>query len=784
MTTLLPPRHGRRPLGQVLRRTWAAASRTRPFAAPPPRGRAGTSSSSPSQLPHHGIWGSSCLGDVGELVYRGVGVWAALGICYVVGLVGGPIAGAATASSLLVAAITSLLTGYCLCELVTACPQSSGAIYTVTYQLTGELPAFIVGTLNLCFHASALAAIAKATSATVDFMFHHKLSGFIASYIGILPITHIPPDLLAAVAAIAVSALMAIGLEQSGFLRTVMNICVVLVMAIFVGVGSLHSSPSSVPTQSDGPVAADAIGSHELLAGAAVSMLLFSHNFDLSRRCKAHRRPRRTLPVAVSVATGLIFLVFFTIGIVFTLKLPKRLVELDGAPLLTLLELQGVPWASLLTACLQMILLFLGLVEAEEPLSRQLVALGADGLLPPQLAAESHRFASQSMAHITGGLMAALFGLMLGHVLILEVMCSFLLCLNVIVIMMTLYRRYRCSYASLCTVSATSASASSSPTQQYSYHKLAPKDSHQERTLQFLKDGLRVLPVQVKLKEFQTTSCSNQENGSMMTSSIEENKDTLPLLHLNDQVEVAVGNQQTRFLGNSTNDPQQENSQADLSDEEVSEASGYETDTDTETDIDAAVAEYQEKLKVATVDHGAPRTPTLSSARKALFIIIGLVVCFTVAASLVVYGWADTDRHPVLVVLLTAVILAGIFLLALLARLPILRMSHITSFKVPASPWLPAASLLLNIFLLIQMLCHTWPILLLYFFAAILCYIVYGIKHSALVNCSVVTARKLPNSEVIWLDTIAPQIGSATPFQLMEDQTQRFTQVDTVLIQR
>lgn len=779
MTTLFPHRRGRRSLGAVVRHTWSAFARTRPFAAPPPRRTGGTSR--PSELPHYGIWGASCLGEVGELVYRGIGIWAALGVCYVIGLVGGPIAGAATTSSLLVATVTSLLTGYCLCELVTLCPQSSGAVYTATYQLTGELPAFVVGTLNVCFHATTLAALTKATSATVDIMFFKKLSELIVKYIGILPITHAPPDLLAAVAAITVSGLRAIGLEHAGVLRTVMNICVISVIALFVSFGMLHNAPSTVPVQDHETVLAHAVGSHELLTGAAVSMLLFSHNYDLSRRCKTHRRPQRTLPLALSIATGITFLVFFTIGIVFTFKLPKRWIDLGGAPLLKFLELQEVRWASLLTACLQVTILFLGLLEAEEPLFRQLVALGADGLLPSQLATESQKFATQSAAHIIGGLVAALFGLLLGHVQILQVMCSFLLSLNMLVIMMTMYRRYRCSYSSLCTVSATPASASSTMADQFSYQKLAPKNSRQERTLHFLKDGLRILPVQVK-----SSSSSNQENCSIKISPNEESNDKLPLLHINDQVELTAGKSTNLPLEHSQNVTQFEVNQDDASDDEVSEASGYGTDTDSETDIDAAVAEYQEKLKVATVDQGAPKTPTPSSARKAVFIIVCLVACFTAIATLVVYGWADTDRHPILVALLTAVILTSIFLLGLLSRLPTLRMSQSTSFKVPASPWLPAASLLLNIFLLIQILNHTWPILLLNFLAVIICYISYGMKHSALVHQSIVKENTDHHSEVIRLDTIAPQIGSAKPFQLMtQDQTQqRFTQVDTVLIER
>lgn len=66
-------------------------------------------------------------------------------------------------------------------------------------------------------------------------------------------------------------------------------------------------------------------------------------------------------------------------------------------------------------------MLCLALVEAADPLCRQLVALAADGLLPSSLAHQCSRTSAHAHAHLTGGTLAAVMGLVFSHVLLLEV---------------------------------------------------------------------------------------------------------------------------------------------------------------------------------------------------------------------------------------------------------------------------------------------------------------------------------------------------------------------------
>lgn len=66
-------------------------------------------------------------------------------------------------------------------------------------------------------------------------------------------------------------------------------------------------------------------------------------------------------------------------------------------------------------------MLCIALVEAAEPLTRQLVTLSSDGLLPPSLSRASSRTTAPATAHLTGGLLAAVLALVTSHVFLLQV---------------------------------------------------------------------------------------------------------------------------------------------------------------------------------------------------------------------------------------------------------------------------------------------------------------------------------------------------------------------------
>ncbi|XP_076042312.1 uncharacterized protein LOC143026179 [Oratosquilla oratoria] len=529
---LLPPRPGvLHAVSSWCRRSYRSVSRTRPIVTAR-RCSSRTGGGAPRPNPPPGIWGDCGRGLV-ELVYRGLAQVAPVGVTYVVGVVGGSVAGAAVSSSLLVAAVTSLLTGFCLCELVTWSGPSSGNAYTATYQLVGELPAFTLGFLNLLFHASVFAAVGKAMAATMDFTTGGKLAAFLRGALGTLPVSRAPPDLFAAGSVLVTTVLLMLGLEQSGFLRLVMMGSSAVAFLFFLTVGSLHTQPDEtlhhVGNLTHSYHHGLSAASSELLAGAAICCILYTSCYVMSARVKSHGRPHRSLPLATSLAVGLAFLAFFALGIVVTLMASTTVLR-SGAPLLKVLQLREAPvWTRLTLGALQVVILCIALVEAALPLCRQLVALAGDGLLPTVLAHECRRTHAPSQAFLVGGGAASLLALLVDHVALLEIAATSVLAMNTLLVFIVMYRRHRCSYGSLCSVAVTP--TSSAP---YSYHRLRSNTQKQERTLQFLKDGLRVLPMRYR-SPFSATqqppkATSSGGGGYVSLATEDETRDSMPLL--------------------------------------------------------------------------------------------------------------------------------------------------------------------------------------------------------------------------------------------------------------
>lgn len=239
------------------------------------------------------------------------------------------------------------------------------------------------------------------------------------------------------------------------------------------------------------------------------------------------------------------------------------------------------------------------------------------------------------------------------------------------------------------------------------------------------QDGLRVLPSRVRTQRDKTSPFTSPDSESGVSGLGLDTRDTAPLL--DNPQDPSPSSPLSDPLTSPFNDPERAGSEVIPSGQEVqfasqetnvsdseSAASGYGTDTEAEEDIDAVVAEYQEKLRVATLNTNVPRAPTVATARRACMALAALLLTVVVAALVAVYGWQNGGDHPFLVVVLSASMVAALVLVAALTRLPTLRPAHSASFRVPAAPWLPAAALLLNVILLVQVLRHSWLVLVLY----------------------------------------------------------------------
>ena len=168
-------------------------------------------------------------------------------------------------------------------------------------------------------------------------------------------------------------------------------------------------------------------------------------------------------------------------------------------------------------------------------------------------------------------------------------------------------------------------------------------------------------------------------------------------------------------LISSNSDSQQGNNDHNIS-SESDLSDGYGTDSSPEEDIDDLVAQYKEQVKVGTMDSGAPKTPTPGSARRAAICVLSLTATLGMASIIIIHAWRFNVHHSAVVAFLCVLGGFSMVFILLLVKLPIVKPPQGQSFKVVASPWLPAATLFLNLLLVTQVLSTTWIFLLIFIF--------------------------------------------------------------------
>lgn len=111
------------------------------------------------------------------------------------------------------------------------------------------------------------------------------------------------------------------------------------------------------------------------------------------------------------------------------------------------------------------------------------------------------------------------------------------------------------------------------------------------------------------------------------------------------------------------------------------------------------------------------------------YIVIALIFSFII-------NWMEIEKwYTILLLVIFAVILIGI--LVMISRQP--RSTKELSFTVPLVPWLPALSILINVYLMTQLDYQTWIRFVVWIAVGLLIYFCYGVFHSQL------RYRKIPS---------------------------------------
>lgn len=124
------------------------------------------------------------------------------------------------------------------------------------------------------------------------------------------------------------------------------------------------------------------------------------------------------------------------------------------------------------------------------------------------------------------------------------------------------------------------------------------------------------------------------------------------------------------------------------------------------------------------------RTPSrLSSTLVTVLVTLYGIWCMIMMGSVNYYGVQIVEGSAVAVCMFTAGLLLVLLTLYAISRQPV--SDKKLSFSVPLVPWLPGLSILINVYLMLNLDLMTWLRFAVWIFAGVLIYVTYGVWHSA-----------------------------------------------------
>ncbi|XP_017918711.1 PREDICTED: cationic amino acid transporter 3 [Capra hircus] len=334
-----------------------------------------------------------------DLVVIGLDNMLGAGIYILVEGVAKYVAGPAIILFLLVASLTTVLSGLCYVEL-TAGVERPGTVYFISYVTMGQLYAFITGWNLLLYLIIATACIARAWSSTFDSLIGNHISealggtfslqmpSFLASF----------PDFLALGLVLLLTGLLALRVYESTLIYKVftgLNILVLSFIIVFGFIkGDLHNwklteqgyqlaaagsgDAYSLGLRSSGrfgPFAFDAI-----LQGAATCFYAFVGFAGIVSAGRRASRPQWSMPLAVVISFFICFLVCFGVSVALTLMVPYYLIQLES-PLPQAFIYVGWDSAKYVVAVGTLCILLYSLLSIMFIMAQLTYAMAEDGLL-------------------------------------------------------------------------------------------------------------------------------------------------------------------------------------------------------------------------------------------------------------------------------------------------------------------------------------------------------------------------------------------------------------------
>ncbi len=339
-----------------------------------------------------------CLGPV-DLTLLGIGAIIGTGIFVLTGVAAATQAGPAVVLSFVVAGVACTFAALAYAELASSV-GGCGSAYGYSYAAFGELIAWIIGWDLILEYGVSVAAVANGWSG----YFKNALSAIglglpdtlTKGPFAVDPITHLPDpgivNLPAAAIILILMFMLILGVKESAKLNAGMVFIKLLTISVFIAVAVFH-----VDTAHWTPFAPFGWFSHTedgkpigILAGA--SLVFFAYvGFDaVSTAVEEARNPQKDVPRGILFSLIFCTVIYIVVSGLLTGIVPYQ--ELNvSSPVAFALERIGVNWASALVATGVITGLTTVMLVLYYGLTRIILAIARDGLLPPFFAKVSNK---------------------------------------------------------------------------------------------------------------------------------------------------------------------------------------------------------------------------------------------------------------------------------------------------------------------------------------------------------------------------------------------------------
>jgi APA family basic amino acid/polyamine antiporter len=359
-----------------------------------------------------------CLGPV-SLTALGVGAIIGAGIFVLTGLAARDYAGPGLVLSFTFAGIGCALAALCYAEFASTVPVA-GSAYTYAYATLGELFAWIIGWDLVLEYIVASSTVAHGWSHYLDTFLNLFGIAIPAAWInnpfdydptaGQWVVTGAYMNLPAALAVLAITVILVIGISESARFNAAMVILKVAVVLFVIVVGATYVNPANWH-----PYLPFGIGG--VLQGSAYVFFAYIGFDAVSTHAEEAIHPQRDIPIGILASLGFCTVLYILVAAVLTGMVPYAQIDIH-APVAEAFARQGMGIAVLFISSGALIGITSVLLVLMLSGSRVLLAMARDGLISRRFFGAVHpRFQTPHLATIVVGIaiaaLAALFPLKL-----------------------------------------------------------------------------------------------------------------------------------------------------------------------------------------------------------------------------------------------------------------------------------------------------------------------------------------------------------------------------------